>query len=145
MKTVPFFLTLICGLGAASLIGCGGKADGAGPAAPASAAAASSTGPAITVSTVRALKRDLRVLLEAAGTVTPLTSVDVRSQVTSIVSKVHIKDGQFVKTGELLFTLDARTDEANVAKAQAQLAKDNAALADAQRQWARSQQLLAQN
>jgi len=147
MKTVPFFLTLICGLAAASLIGCGGKADSAGPATPASApaTAAPGAGPAITVSTARALKRDLRVLLEAAGTVTPLTSVDVRSQVTSIVSKVHIKDGQFVKAGELLFTLDARTDEANVAKAQAQLTKDNAALADAQRQWARSQQLLAQN
>jgi RND family efflux transporter MFP subunit len=94
---------------------------------------------------VRAQKRDLPVLLKAAGSVTPLTSVDIRAQVTSTVSKVHIKDGQFVKAGDLLFTLDARTDEANVAKARAQLAKDNAALADVQRQWVRAQQLLAQN
>jgi RND family efflux transporter MFP subunit len=71
--------------------------------------------------------------------------VDVRAQVTSVVGKVHIKEGQFVKEGELLFTLDARTDEANVAKAKAQLAKDNAALSDAQRQFARAQQLLSQN
>ena len=47
------------------------------------------------------------------------------------MTKVHIKEGQFVQAGELLFTLDARNDEANVAKAQAQLAKDQAALADA--------------
>ena len=146
-KTVPFSLPLVCGLIATALLGCGGKGDAAAPAAAASApaVAASGAGPAVTVSTVRALKRDMRVLLEAAGTVSPLTSVDVRSQVTNIISKVHIKDGQFVKAGELLFTLDARTDEANVAKAQAQLAKDNAALADAQRQWVRAQQLLAQN
>jgi RND family efflux transporter MFP subunit len=149
MKTGQFLLPLVYSLAASALIGCGGKTDGAAPATPASApagaASAASAGPAITVSTVRALKRDFRVLLEAAGTVTPLTSVDVRSQVTSIVSKVHIKDGQFVKAGELLFTLDARTDEANVAKAKAQLAKDQAALADVQRQWVRAQQLLAQN
>ena len=145
-KTVPFSLPLVCGLIATALLGCGGKGDAAAPATAASApaVAASGAGPAITISTVRALKRDMRVLLEAAGTVTPLTSVDVRSQVTNIVSKVHIKDGQFVKAGELLFTLDARTDEANVAKAQAQLVKDQATLADAQRQWTRAQQLLAQ-
>ena len=145
MKTAPLLFPLICGLAAAALVGCGGKPDATAPAASAPAAAAPGAAAPITVSTVRALKRDMRVLLEAAGTVTPLTSVDVRSQVTSMVSKVHIRDGQFVKAGELLFTLDARTDEANVAKAQAQLAKDNAALADAQRQWVRAQQLLAQN
>ena len=149
MKKVPFLFTLMCGLTAVAMVGCGGKAESAAsaPAAAASApaVAASGAGPAITVSTVPARKRDFPVLLEATGTVTPLTSVDVRSQASNIVSKVHIKDGQFVKAGELLFTLDARTDEANVAKAQAQLAKDNAALADAQRQWVRAQQLLAQN
>ncbi len=147
MKTAPLLFSLICSLAAIALIGCSGKTDAAAPAAAASAPAvpASGASPAITITTVRALKRDMRVLLEATGTVTPLTSVDVRSQVTNIISKVHIKDGQFVKAGELLFTLDPRTDEANVAKAQAQLAKDNAALADAQRQWVRAQQLLAQN
>ena len=149
MKKVPYLFPLVCGLAAVGLLGCNGKAEVAA-SAPASAAstpavAASGAGPAITVSTVLARKRDFPVLLEATGTVTPLTSVDVRSQASNIVSKVHIKDGQFVKAGDLLFTLDARTDEANVAKAQAQLAKDNAALADAQRQWVRAQQLLAQN
>ena len=49
------------------------------------------------------------------------------------------------RAGELLFTLDARNDEVNVTKARAQLPKDLAALADAQRQLARSKDLFAQN
>jgi len=77
--------------------------------------------------------------------VTPLASVDVRSQLTSVVAKVHIREGQSVRAGETLFTLDARADEANVAKAQAQMARDEASLADAKRQLARSRELLAQN
>lgn len=147
MDTSQFLSKIACSLAAASLFGCSGKTNVPAPATPSSApaaAAAASSAP-VTVTTVRAQKRDLPVLLNAAGTVAPLTSVDVKAQVTSAVSKVHIREGQFVKAGELLFTLDARTDEANVAKARAQLAKDNAALADAQRQFARAQQLLSQN
>ena len=147
MMTARFLFSLVCSLVLAMLAACGAKTEVAPSAGAASApaGAASAAAAPVTVSTVKALKRDLPVLLKAAGSVTPLTSVDIRSQVSSSVSKVHIRDGQFVKAGDLLFTLDARTDEANVAKARAQLAKDNASLADAQRQWARAQQLLAQN
>ncbi len=144
MKTTPHWLRLVCGLAAASLLGCGGKTEVAAPASPGSAPSPAAAAP-ITVTTIRAQKRTLAVLLKATGTVTPLNSVDVKAQVSSVVSKVHFHEGQFVKAGDLLFTLDARTDEANVAKARAQLAKDAAALADAQRQYARAQQLLAQN
>ncbi len=133
---------LVLGLG-----GCTARTDTPTPAASSSAPAKPSAAavPAVTVTTVRAQQRDLPVVLSATGTVMPLTSVDIKSQVNSIVGKVHIRDGQFVKAGELLFTLDSRADEANLAKARAQLAKDNAALADAQRQLVRAQQLLAQN
>jgi RND family efflux transporter MFP subunit len=99
----------------------------------------------VTVSTVKATRRDFPVTLQASGTVMPLSSVDLRSQVTSTVAKVHFSDGQFVKAGQLLFTLDSRTDEANLAKARAQLAKDQASLADAKRQFERAKQLFAQN
>lgn len=75
----------------------------------------------------------------------PLNVVDVRTQMNSLIKVVHFKEGQFVKAGQPLFTLDARTEEANVAKALAQLAKDNAALADARRQHERARQLFAQN
>ena len=147
MKTVPFLFTLVSGLALAWLAGCSGKTDVApsSGAASAPALAASAAAPPVTVSTVKAQQRDLPVLFKANGTVSALTSVDIRPQVSSVVAKVHFREGQFVKAGELLFTLDARSDEANVAKAQAQLSKDKAALDDAQRQAARSRQLLAQN
>jgi RND family efflux transporter MFP subunit len=111
----------------------------------ASGAASRPGGGAVSVSTVRAAQRDVDVMLEATGTVSALNSVDIRPQVSSVITKVHIREGQFVKAGELLFSLDARTDEVNLAKARAQLAKDTAALADAQRQLQRSRDLLAQN
>ena len=116
----------------------------AAPAASGAAPRAGGGGP-VSVTTVRAAQRDVDVILEATGTVTALNSVDIRPQVSSVITKVHIREGQFVKAGELLFTLDARTDEVNLAKARAQMAKDMAALADAQRQLQRSRDLLAQN
>jgi len=122
-----------------------GRTGPAGAATSASGAASGPGAPAVSVSTVRAEKRDVEVQLEATGTVTALNSVDVKPQVASVVTKVHIREGQFVKAGELLFTLDSRSDEANVGKAQAQLQKDLASLADAQRQLARSRELFAQN
>ena len=101
--------------------------------------------PPVSITSVRAQQRDFPVVLRANGSVTPLSSVDVRAQMSSVITRVHIKEGQFVKRGELMFTLDARADEANVARAMAQLQRDQASLADAQRQLARSKQLLAQN
>ena len=128
----------------------GGKGATGGDAQVASAGAASGAasgagGVPISVSTVRAQKKNVDVMLETTGTVAALNTVDVRSQVSSIIMKVNIREGQFVKAGELLFTLDSRNDDVNVAKARAQLAKDDAALADAQRQLARSKDLMAQN
>lgn len=136
-------VTAACAL----LVACDSKkpADSAAAAASGAVPAAAASAPPVGVTTVRAVQRDLPVLITATGTVTPLASVDVRAQTTSLVAQVHVKEGQFVKAGQLLFTLDARADEANVAKARAQLARDEAALADAQRQLKRSQELLAQN
>ena len=148
----PYFsmagtLSVLAGL---ALLGCSDKpavpaASAATPAASAPASGAVTTSPPMSVTVVHAKQSDMAVKLNATGTVVPLTSVDVRAQVTSTIRQVHFKEGQFVKAGQLLFTLDARTDEANVAKARAQLAKDQASLADAKRQWERSKQLLAQN
>ena len=145
---------VIVGLVAALLIGAGGyawlrtnatgDASVAGAAAPASSASAPA-GPPISVTTVVVQKKDVDVMLEATGTVTALNSVDIRPQIASTITKVQIKEGQFVSAGQPLFVLDARNDEVNVTKARAQLAKDQAALADAERQLARSKDLFAQN
>nr|WP_314860308.1 efflux RND transporter periplasmic adaptor subunit [uncultured Undibacterium sp.] len=94
----------------------------------------------VTVNTVLAQKRDYEVRLKANGVVSSLNIVDVRPQVSSVIERVHIKEGQFVRAGDLLFTLDNRTDTVNVSKAQAQLDKELASLAENQRQLARSKE-----
>jgi RND family efflux transporter MFP subunit len=96
------------------------------------------------VITAKAESRDVPVRIKVNGTVTALQSVDLRSQVTSTVREMHIREGQNVRTGDLLFTLDARTEEANLKKALAQVEKDKADLATAQRNLARQRELFEQ-
>jgi len=121
----------------------GASASAVSGAAVASGAASGAGGP-VSVSSVRAVARDVDVMLESTGTISALNSVDIRPQVSSVITKVNIREGQYVKAGQALFTLDARNDEVNLARAKAQLARDTASLADAQRQLARSRDLLAQ-
>ncbi|MBC8022054.1 MAG: biotin/lipoyl-binding protein, partial [Burkholderiales bacterium] len=85
------------------------------------------------VVTTRAESRDVPVKIRANGTVTALQSVEFRPQITSTVAQVHIREGQNVRAGELLVSLDARAEEANVRKAAAQIEKDRADLATAKR------------
>ncbi len=96
------------------------------------------------VVTAKAESRDVPVRIIANGTVTALQSVDLRSQVTSTVREVHIREGQNVRAGELLFSLDARADDANIRKAEAQVAKDRADLATAARSFDRQRELFGQ-
>ncbi|MCE4061156.1 efflux RND transporter periplasmic adaptor subunit [Pandoraea sputorum] len=99
--------------------------------------------PSVTAATVET--RDVPVRLIANGTVTARQTIDVRPQISSTIRQVHIKEGDFVKAGQLLFSLDARMDEANLKKVQAQLAKDEADLANARRTLARTKQLIAEH
>jgi RND family efflux transporter MFP subunit len=79
------------------------------------------------------------------GYVTAINTVDVRPQIQNVVRTVHVKEGQDVRAGQLLFTLDQRNDTSNVDKAQAQLARDRADLAEAENTLKRNQELLAKN
>jgi len=132
-------------LGTALLAACGDKVDTPSTAIAASGPAKAPAGPAVPVTTVRARQQDFAVTLQAIGTVAPVASVDVKPQVTSVVKHVFVTEGQFVRGGQPLFELDSRSDEANVAKMRAQMAKDAASLADAKRQLERSKELLRQN
>ncbi len=144
---------VIAAVAAALLVAAGGyawihaRSAGDAPAVTAAGAPASaaSAGPPVSVTTVAVQTKDVDVMLEATGTVTALNSVDIRPQIASTITRVQIKEGQFVNARQPLFVLDARNDEVNVAKARAQLATDQAALADAERQLARSRDLFAQN
>jgi RND family efflux transporter MFP subunit len=66
-------------------------------------------------------------------------------QVVKIVLAVHVQEGQQVRAGQLLFTLDERNDMSGVEKTNAQLARDRADLADAEVTLKRNQELLAKN
>lgn len=89
--------------------------------------------------------RDLPVVVEAAGTLVALNSVDIRPQLAATIRSVAIREGQMVRQGEVLFTLDDRAEQAALERAQATLLRDQASLADLQRQWLRAQELRAQN
>jgi RND family efflux transporter MFP subunit len=99
---------------------------------------------AVPVVTARVEKRDVPVRLRANGTVTAVQSVDIRAQVTSTVRAVHIREGQTVRAGDLLFSLDSRAEEAALKKAQAQVTKDLADLDVATRNLQRQRELFAQ-
>ncbi len=113
--------------------------------APAAGGAPAGGGAAALVTLATAKKQDVPVTVQVNGSVVSLNSVDLRPQVTNTVSAVHVKEGQFVKAGQLLFSLDDRNDQANLARAKAQQKKDEATLADLERQYKRSQELVAQN
>ena len=89
-------------------------------------------------------KHDVPIKLTANGTVISKQTVEVRPQISAIVKTVHIKEGQFVNKGEKLFTLDARTESANLNKAEAQLARSNADFANALRSLKRQKKLFEQ-
>ena len=97
-----------------------------------------------TVNVIAPERQDVPVTLSANGTVSPISTVDLHPQTTSTIVKVHVKEGQFVKEGELMFTLDSRSATANVEKAEAQVQKDKATLADLERQYKRARELVAQ-
>lgn len=94
---------------------------------------------AVPVTTAVAVRQSLPVELRATGHSEALLNVEIRSQVTGVLKTVHFQEGQEVKAGELLFTIDPRPFAAELAKAEAVLAKDRADLANARRDQGRYQ------
>ena len=99
---------------------------------------ADKAGGPVTVTTIVVEKKDVPLIIEATGTIVSNSIVDVRPMVTNTVAKINIKDGQEVKAGDLLFTLDDRNDKANYEKLKA-LADD------AQKQYLRARELVEKN
>jgi RND family efflux transporter MFP subunit len=99
---------------------------------------------AVLVVSALVAQRDVSVRLTANGTVSAQQTVEVRPQISATIHSVHIKEGQFVHKGDRLFTLDTRTEAANLSKAEAQLVKDRADLANAERNLERQRELFLQ-
>ena len=100
---------------------------------------------AVPVLSATVKQSDVPVILSASGTVSAQQTVAVRPQLSAVISSVHIKEGQFVKKGERLFTLDARTEDANLRRTEGQLAKAQADLRNAERNLERQRELFRQN
>lgn len=89
-------------------------------------------------------KSDVSVRLDANGIVSAQQTVDIRSQLSATVKAVHIREGQFVQKGDKLFTLDARTEAANLNRTEGRLAKSRAELKNAERNLERQHELFRQ-
>jgi len=79
-----------------------------------------------------AQKADINVILDGLGTVTPLATVTVHAQISGLLTQINYTEGQTVKQGDLLVTLDPRPFQAALEQAQGQLLQAQAQLKEAQ-------------
>ena len=80
----------------------------------------------VPVTVAKAVQKTVPIELTAIGSADAYSNVSIKAQVNAVLDEVHIKEGQFVQKGDLLFTLDARPFEAALAQAQANLTRDKA-------------------
>lgn len=118
--------------------GPGGGASGGGPGG-------GGRGGASTVGVATAERASIAVTLDALGTVTPLATARVRPQVSGVLEKVLFKEGQMVRAGDLLATMDPRQFELALAQATGQRQRDTAQLDSARVTLARFKTLLEQD
>jgi membrane fusion protein, multidrug efflux system len=101
--------------------------------------------PKINITTVTATKGDIGVYLDAIGTVTPVYTDSITSQVDGLVVAVHYKEGQLVSKGDPLVDIDSRTYLATLLQAQGALERDQNLLAQAQMDLERYRSAWARN
>jgi multidrug efflux system membrane fusion protein len=102
------------------------------------------TGP-VTLTTVTASRGNIGVYLDAIGTVTPVYTDTITSQVTGLVSVVHFREGQLVHRGEPLIEIDSRPFRAQLLEAQGALERDTSLLAQAKMDELRYQKAYARD
>lgn len=115
----------------ASMTGCARHDDAAGGSRGAGGGAKAAA-PAVPVSVASVERRDVPVEIAAIGAVQPRQQVVIKAQVPGELSEVHFREGQDVKAGDILFTIDPRPYQIAVQQAQAQFAADNVMARDAQ-------------
>jgi multidrug efflux system membrane fusion protein len=102
------------------------------------------TGP-VPVTIATAQKGNMGVYLEAIGTVTPVYTASITSQVTGMVRDVHYREGQLVRQGEALIDIDPRPYEAQLLQARGALERDTNVLAEAKMDLQRYRDAWAKN
>lgn len=101
--------------------------------------------PATTVGVATAERADIPVVLEALGTVIPAATVTVRPQVSGVLKQVLFREGQMVRAGQLLATIDPRQFEMSLMQASGQRQRDEAQLDSARVTLQRFRTLLEQD
>jgi multidrug efflux system membrane fusion protein len=109
------------------------------------ATASSEANPPIAVGVAAVTKGDMPVILDALGTVTPLATVTVKSQVSGHITDIKFQEGQSVEKGDLLAVIDVRPFTIALESARATLAHDQALLTNAKLDLARYQKLLSED
>jgi RND family efflux transporter MFP subunit len=127
MRTVK--IVAASALMAAALYGCSSRSEAQAPPAP-------------SVTVAVPLVQAVQDWDEFTGRFEATQSVEVRARVGGYISGVHFRDGDYVRRGQLLFTLDPRPAQAALASARAQLAQAQAQLTLAQSELARAETLL---
>jgi multidrug efflux system membrane fusion protein len=102
------------------------------------------TGP-VTITEATAQKGNIGVYLEAIGTVTPVYTASITSEVMGMVTQVYYKEGQLVRKGQPLIEIDPRPYEAQLLQAQGALERDTNILAEAKMDLQRYQDAWAKN
>ncbi|MGB0013184.1 MAG: efflux RND transporter periplasmic adaptor subunit [Candidatus Sulfotelmatobacter sp.] len=102
------------------------------------------TGP-VTITEATAQKGNIGVYLEAIGTVTPVYTASITSEVMGMVTQVHYTEGQLVRKGQPLIDIDPRPYEAQLLQAQGALERDTNLLAEARMDLQRYQEAWAKN
>jgi RND family efflux transporter MFP subunit len=96
----------------------------------------------VSVELAKAERKPIPFDVDSIGTVTPISSVALKSRVETTILSVHFEDGAKVAEGDLLFTLDARQIDAQIEQAEGMLARDRAQLAGAERDLKRFSDLI---
>jgi membrane fusion protein, multidrug efflux system len=112
--------------------------------APAAPSGRGQTGP-VTINTAVATKGSVGVYLDAIGTVTPVYTASITSQVTGMVNQVNYKEGELVRKGQALIEIDARPYEAQLMQAQGALERDTHILEQAKMDVERYRDAWAKN
>ncbi|KPK44263.1 MAG: RND transporter [Nitrospira bacterium SM23_35] len=98
--------------------------------------------PPVPVTVATATQKTVPVQIKAVGNIEPYSTVAVKSQIGGVLTGVHFREGQDVKKGALLFTIDPRPYEAALKQAEANLAKDTAQLENARKELSRYEELV---
>jgi multidrug efflux system membrane fusion protein len=125
--------------------GASGVAGAGGPGGPGGGRGGRGGASASTVGIAAATRADLPVYLDALGTVMPTATVTVRPQVSGVILQVLYTEGQMVKKGQLIATIDPRPFEIALQQANGARLRDEAQLESSRVQLQRYQTLLSQD